>query len=328
MDKKQKAEDDANRCARRLDLANRLVSSLGAEKERWSQAILRIGNEIEVVTGDVLLSAAFVSYVGPFNKKFRDIILVDKFQDFFKKNAIPCSPDSNPIKILTTEAEIAQWNNDKLPTDRVSIENGAILSNSERYSLMIDPQLQGIVWIKNKEAKNDLRVTRLDNKNMVKTLSNAVEAGQPVLIENLENSIDAVIQPVYSRAIIKKGKSRFIKMGDSDLALHKDFNLYLHTKLSNPHYPPEIQAECTLINFTVTEAGLEDQILNLVVKKERPDLAKQKEEIIQQQNSFKITLRDLEKDLLKRLAEQTGDILEDIELIENLEKSKALTTEI
>jgi dynein heavy chain len=47
-------------------------------------------------------------------------------------------------------------------------------------------------------------------------------------------------------------------MGDKELSLHKDFSLYLHTKLSNPHYQPEIQAECTLINFTVTEFGLED----------------------------------------------------------------------
>jgi len=102
------------------------------------------------------------------------------------------------------------------------------------------------------------------------------------MIENLENSIDAVIQPVYARSIIKKGKNRYIKMGDKELNLHDKFNLYLHTKLANPHYPPEIQAECTLINFTVTENGLEDQLLSLVVKMERPDLAAQKEEIVQQ----------------------------------------------
>lgn len=66
----------------------------------------------------------------------------------------------------------------------------------------------------------------------------------------------------------------------------------------------------------------------MIVKKERPDLAAEKESLIQQQNQFKITLRELEADLLFRLVNQTGDILDDIELIERLEKSKALSTEI
>lgn len=44
------------------------------------------------------------------------------------------------------------------------------------------------------------------------------------------------------------------------------------TKLSNPHYKPEIAAQTTLVNFCVTEKGLEDQLLALVVDHERPDL--------------------------------------------------------
>jgi len=101
-------------------------------------------------------------------------------------------------------------------------------------------------------------VTRLTNPKLIKTIEMSVEAGKPVMIENLLNSIDAVLQPIYARAIIKKGRNRYIKMGDKELSLHNNFKLYLHSKLSNPHYQPEIQAECTLINFTVTEAGLED----------------------------------------------------------------------
>jgi dynein heavy chain len=45
----------------------------------------------------------------------------------------------------------------------------------------------------------------------------------------------------------------YVKLGDKDVEYNKNFKLFLHTKLSNPHYPPEIQAETTLINFTVTE---------------------------------------------------------------------------
>jgi dynein heavy chain len=184
--------------------------------------------------------------------------------------------------------------------------------------------MQGILWLRTRERDNDLQVTRLSHPRMVKILEASIESGKPVLMENMLNNIDAVIQPVYGRAIIKKGKSRYLKLGDKELNLHPKFKFYMHTKLSNPHYPPEIQAECTLINFTVTESGLEDQLLTLVVKKERPDLAAQKEELISANNKYKIQLQDLENDLLRRLSEQEGDILEDLPLIENLEKSKVV----
>jgi dynein heavy chain len=75
---------------------------------------------------------------------------------------------------------------------------------------------------------------------MVKTIEMSIENGNPVMIENLDNTIDAVIQPVYSRAIVKRGKSKYIKMGDKELSLNPTFALFLHTKLSNPHYQPEI----------------------------------------------------------------------------------------
>ena len=64
-----------------------------------------------------------------------------------------------------------------------------------------------------------MAVTRLSNPKMVKTVELSVENGTPVLIENMENSIDAVIQPVYARAIVKRGKSKYIKMGDKELQL-------------------------------------------------------------------------------------------------------------
>lgn len=325
---KEDAEATAASCEKKLGYATRLVNALGAEGERWQNSIVVTQQLLQVVLGDVLMASAFVSYIGPFNIKYRTLIMKDKFAKFFRDNKIPASENINPLAILTTDAEMAEWQNEKLPSDEVSLQNGAILTNSDRYSLMIDPQLQGITWIKQRFADKQLQVTRLTNKRMINILETSIETGKPCLIENLENTIDAVIQPVYARAIIKKGKSSYIKMGDKELSLDPAFKLIFQTKLSNPHYPPEIQAECTLINFTVTEKGLEDQLLTLIVKKERPDLAAEKERLIQQQNSFKITLRDLEADLLFRLVNQQGDILEDIELIENLERSKALSLDI
>jgi len=68
MDEKNKAEAEAARCAKRLDSANRLVNALGSESERWNNAIVQLGNDLDCVIGDVLLASSFVSYVGPFSK--------------------------------------------------------------------------------------------------------------------------------------------------------------------------------------------------------------------------------------------------------------------
>jgi len=83
MNDKKEAVDEAARCERKLDLANRLVSALGSELTRWQQSIEDLTEYLKVIIGDVLLSSAFVSYVGPFNKEFRNMIM-DEFITFFR----------------------------------------------------------------------------------------------------------------------------------------------------------------------------------------------------------------------------------------------------
>lgn len=48
----------------------------------------------------------------------------------------------------------------------MSIENATILTNAERWPLMIDPQLQGIKWIKTREG-DELKVVRLGSKGYI-----------------------------------------------------------------------------------------------------------------------------------------------------------------
>ena len=60
-----------------------------------------------------------------------------------------------------------------------------------------------------------------------------------------------MLNPEIARSTIKKGHKQYLMLGDKEVEFHKDFRLYLHTKLSNPHFPPEVQAETALINFTV-----------------------------------------------------------------------------
>lgn len=88
---------------------------------------------------------------------------------FDSKIPIPITEDIDLAAMLTDDAVIAGWNNEGLPSDRMSTENAAIFTNCERWPLLIDPQLQGIKWIKNKYG-TDLKITHLGQKGYVQIL--------------------------------------------------------------------------------------------------------------------------------------------------------------
>ncbi|VDK33899.1 unnamed protein product [Taenia asiatica] len=324
---KQRCQDEADDTMKTIDLANRLVGGLASEKLRWSQQIEEHKIQASCLPGDVLITAAFLSYVGYFTKKYRSELLDKSWMPFLNslQPAIPMTPDLDPLSLLVDDAIVAKWNNEGLPSDRFSVENAAILTSAERWPLLVDPQLQGIKWIKTRYAE-DLKVLRLGQKGYLDVIERAISEGSVVLIENIDLVIDPVLEPLIGRNTIMRGTA--IRLGGKEIDYNPAFKLILQTKLGNPHYAPELQAQTTLINFTVTRDGLEDQLLANVVRKERPDLETQKSDLTRQQNEFKITLKSLEDALLAKLSEAEGNFLGNYALVENLETNKRTAAEI
>ena len=356
---KAQVEAIANACQDRLSLAERLTSGLASEYDRWTIEVERLRSVEKTLVGDVLLGAAFVSYIGAFGSQFRKRLTNDFWIADLVNRQIPMTAGIEPLDLLTNDSQKAQWQNEGLPADRISIENGAIITNCNRWPLIIDPQLQGISWIRSHEEaklkiaqaahaeKEAARAARkgddeeeepatqagivqlqLGEKNWVFRVTEAIRNGDCVIVENLGEQIDAVLDPVLARTVVRKGRQLFLKFGGEEVEYDPGFKLYLQTRLANPHYKPEIAAQCTLINFIVTQSGLEDQLLAKVVGRERADIEAQKNELVQKFNEYKIQLKELEDDLLYKLANAPVDILSDIPLIEGLESTKATAGEI
>ena len=60
-----------------------------------------------------------------------------------------------------------------------------------------------------------------------------------------------------------------LRLGENTIEYNEEFRLYITTKLRNPHYLPEVSTKVSLLNFMITPQGLEDQLLGIVVAKER-----------------------------------------------------------
>ena len=328
VDEKNEVMANAAYLQNRASLADRLINGLAGEKIRWEIEIEKLHTMAQLLIGDAMLAAGFASYVGGFDQQNREALWKAQWLPDITKRGVPMSEGVVPLDLLTTASTTAVMISEGLPADNISIENGSIILACKRWPLIIDPQVQGIKWLRRKEEANGLQVVQLTSKGWLRTMQNAISNGTPVIVENLSTDIDATLDPVLSRAIIKKGRSFVIQLGGEEIEYSSDFKLYLQTKLANPHYKPEIAAQCTLINFIATEAGLEDQLLAKVVGAERPDLEETAQRLQDDFNAYKVQLLELENDLLNRLANAPEDILSDVPLIEAIEATKATSTQI
>ncbi|CAE7508163.1 ODA11 [Symbiodinium sp. CCMP2592] len=220
---------EAERCQNKLDMAQRLVGALSANGVIWEQTVEKTSEELIYIPGDSLVACSFASYLGVFSRDYRETATAS-FVDFLQARNVPLGPEISPLQVLSTEAEQARWCANGLPSDRVSLENGAIMSCSQRWCLVIDPQLQGIVWIKNKEAENNLQITRMGAPRMVQLFEKSIETGKSVLVENMGEHIDAVLQPVIARNTIKRGARKVLKLGDKEISYNDKFRLFMQTE--------------------------------------------------------------------------------------------------
>ena len=286
-----------------------------------------LGEKLINVPGDVLLASGLIAYLGVFTSQFRANI-ISNWVKMSKKLEIPCSAKPSLRETLGDEVLIRDWNIQGLPTDDFSCENGIVVFSASRWPLMIDPEGTANKWIRNVEKENNLLVIKLSDSDYMRTIENAVQFGQPVLLENVGEELDPTLEPLLLKQVFKQGGSMVIQLGDSAIEYSDEFRFYITTKLPNPHYLPETAVKVSLLNFMITPEGLQDQLLASVVKEERPDLAEEKERLIVEGAKNARILKECEDEILHILSSSEGNILEDEAAIEALKSSKTISDDI
>lgn len=163
-------------CRNKLIRAEKLISGLGGEKDRWTAAAERLWVAYEALPGDILISCGVIAYMGPFTADLR-IESLDKWTTHVTGSNIPCSRKYNFVEVLGTEIKINSWNMYGLPRDSFSIENAIIMDNSKRWSLFIDPQGQANKWIRNMERASELEIVKLTDRKFMNVIERAIEYG-------------------------------------------------------------------------------------------------------------------------------------------------------
>ena len=273
---KSRIEDGAAVLQRKMEQASALINGLGGERARWGEDSRTFADMKRRLLGDCAVACAFISYCGPFNQPFRTRLITERFTADCRSRGVPVSPDLDVTSFLVDVGTVGNWGLQGLPTDPLSIQNGILVTRSERYPLLVDPQGQALAWLRAAEADRLPKdaVTSLSSPKLKDALEFAMSEGRALIIVGVEEELDPLLDPVLEKAFITKGRRKYVRLADTEVEVHDDFTLYFISRLPNPHFSPELQAKTTVVDFTVTQKGLEEQLLGRVIGREQSTLEK------------------------------------------------------
>lgn len=316
QEKKDALSNDVELTRLKIQRAQTLMAGLGGEGDRYVLESERYAVAYQNVVGDVVISSAIVAYLGPFQNKYRAKI-ISKWQGMVQERGIPHSSNFTLERFLGDPIQIQHWRLKQLPSDSFSVDNGIIIANALRYPLLVDPQQQANNWIRNWMSPLGLIVLRPSEKDYIRRLAIAVQEGKPVLLENVGEELDPVLENLLLRRISRDGG---IVVGE-EVVWNSGFRLFMTTKLPRPHYQPEVSTKVTLINFMITQGGLQDQLLQKVMLSERKEIEERKQLMTVEAASNKASLKETEDRILSLLS-GSDNLLEDEAAILELDRSK------
>ena len=332
---KKHIEEEARQMQRKTFQASALIEALGGERERWSREASEFADTKHKLIGDCATVAAFVSYCGPFNQEFRRQMVRQTFVGSARAHGVPASEDLDVIPFLVNQVTISDWNRDGLPRDNLSIENGILITASKRFPLLIDPQGQALSWVRRRERMHtsdahSLKggVTTLGNSRFREQLEHSMENGRTLIVVGIEHDLDPMLDPLLEGEFFYKGGRKHVMILDRAHVVDDEFRLFFFTRLLNPRLSAELQAKTSVIDFTVTQKGLEEQLLGTVISHEKVALEDRLRDVLEDVSHNAKALDELNDALLQRLTENAGNLLEDEELVGVLNATKVKANDV
>ncbi|KAL4128830.1 hypothetical protein PRIC2_007810 [Phytophthora ramorum] len=349
MAEKARVEAFALATKRKMEQATALIGGLGGEKVRWTEDSNRFVERKQHLVGDCAVAAAFLCYCGPFNREYRDLLLRERLP--YELGAVPppaapagtnASPTKPPFTIpltrglaleefLADAGTVSDWKLQGLPSDPLSIQNGLLVARAPRFPLLIDPQGQALSWVLRREAERlpSMGVISVNSPKLREILEHCVGEGKALVLDGVDGADpDPVMANVLDKNFVVRAKGKFVKILDRLCEYQDDFALYLTTRVPNPHFSPELQARTLVVDFTVTQKGLEEQLLAQVIRQEQRSLEEQLERVQCELNANAKALVALDALLLERLSASKANLLDDVELVSVLANTKAKATEV
>ncbi|KAI3646052.1 hypothetical protein MP228_008980 [Amoeboaphelidium protococcarum] len=312
---------ELNQVEKNLQRSIDLMQSLQTEQERWTQTSSLFSKNMQDVHGNSLLNAAFLSYSGSLPEKQRNQLYY-KWQSVLKQYNISFTQSATAVDQLVLSEASQQWKTFGLPSDDFCVENAAIMDRSLKIPLIVDPQSQALSFVTQLHQKQNVQVTSFLDQSFPKVLETSVRFGRFLIVKDAEN-FDPLVLPLLNDEVKNVNGRKMVRLGKQDVDLSSQFKLVLYSSSRDNQWTPNICSKVSIVNFSITKANVQAQILDLLVLKNRPEIVEKRREISKLHGESLILLRKLEEQLLNTLNSTVGNLLENDSVLDQLVKLKS-----
>lgn len=341
--KKQEYENHIELESKKGGKTLELLESLQVEKMRWDELSAKYEGASKNAPGDIAIAAGFMTYCGLFHGHHRNKT-IKTWMQICKGLQVPVSEVFKLSDILydSPYAITNGWSELGLPSDTFTQDSTMILTSCERnhrcWPLLIDPEGHANTWLQRRyssptspssSSKSLIVIKQTDSKDtLCRVLEDCVKSGYSLLYEDITGKLDGcftnLINHQYNRSVNKLSDTNHTVIIDGkEIIIDPSFKLYFSSKSELSVCLCEGMIDkLTIIDFSVSNTSLEEQLLDEIIKFERPDIFEKRGKLNQSLVDDKLQLEAIESEILSQI-NSTDKILENDDIVTSLMKSNA-----
>lgn len=305
-----------------------LVEKLSSEFNNWSRDLEAINCEIKDLEKQSMLISLCIAH-------FSHMLESEKARYIAEMCELMHMPSQD---VLYSDQDKLVWESLGLGSDKQSLDNAALLTKfldlpfgTAPIPLLLDPTGNAHKWLSgflSVQLKKKFEILNQNDERFTYNLELAVRFGKILIVEEVSQQFVPSLLSLIQMKIQCRFNKKMMHIGKKLIDLHDEFKLILITSQEIKTLNGDINANVTLLPFTLTVSGLTDQLLSKWISVKHPETERNRIELLQNEGNLmqqKIILQDK---LLHELSHAEGDILKNEKLLVTLNEIKGSSVEI
>eukprot|EP00698_Gefionella_okellyi_P010759 TRINITY_DN2814_c0_g1_i3.p1 TRINITY_DN2814_c0_g1~~TRINITY_DN2814_c0_g1_i3.p1 ORF type:complete len:2293 (+),score=665.59 TRINITY_DN2814_c0_g1_i3:305-6880(+) len=292
---------------KRLERAQILWKHLSSRSRPWTSQLTQLQDAQNALPGNVLLTAACVTYSGPLAKTRRTELL-EQWVAAAKLRGVPISSSFSLSDWLADPTQL-QGLRQFFRNNQPLIESALIALNSKRWPMFADPHSWGYNWSRKIEEKHG--TASLTDTDCYFKIAASVMDGRLFVLRCGSEQPPVQITALLEKRIEQPGilQKTVALQGAGATSYNSNFRLFVSSAHPAPSVPVDLASHVCVVSFRTPRELIEAQLMTIALRTVRVELAESIEKKHELLTEARGQYGQAEVDAQRYLGKQLSEVL-------------------